>query len=224
MKNRISISTRLAVMGAMVAGLSALQVTAQEAPKATPAAKSAETATASQPVALSPGVVDVLKLVRAKTGDEVVIAFVNKSTATYNLGASEIIYLREQGVSDAVLSVMLLKQSSKAPVATAPVWAPAAPAPVAAEPAAPAPPASANVAPAQPATTYVPPAPVYVQPQTVYVSPPAPAYYYPSYGYYPPVSLSFGFGLGSYYGGYHGGYHGGYGGYHGGGVYHGGHR
>lgn len=221
--------SRLAVMGVIVAGCSALQLNAQEAPKAPPAVKSVETAAPAQ---LSSGVADVLKLVQAKTGDEIVIAFIGKSTASYSLGASEIIYLREQGVSDVVISAML-KKSAKAAVATAPAPAPV---PAQAEAPAPAPAATSYVAPATTANSYLPPvkepptyytpapAPVVVQSPTVYVAPPAPVYYYPSYypsyDYYyaPPVSLSFGFG---YRGGY---YHGGGGYYHGGGGFRGGHR
>ena len=219
MKKQISIGPRLAVIGFMVAAVSAINVTAQDASKATTAPNSAETAAVSQTttVRLSPGVPDVLKLVQSKIGDDTIIAFINNSAATYSLGASEIIYLREQGVSDSVITAML-NQHSNTPVATAPVTTAA----VATAPASTAPMATAPADPAQSSTAYAPAAPAYTQPSTVYVAPPAPAYgyypdyyssyYYPYYGdYYPPVSLSFGFGFGGHRGGFHGGgFHGGH--------------
>jgi hypothetical protein len=171
---------------------------------------------------LSYGSNEVLKLVRAKVGDDTVVAYIDHATATYALSASDLIYLRSEGVSDKVLSAMLTRSKGAEAIASAPV-APAAPS----APAAPAPaaaPASYVGANPQPAQTVVQPAQVVVQPavttyvqappQVVVASPVVYDYgYYPYYGYrYPAVSLSFGFG-GGYRGGYRGGFHGG--GFHG---------
>jgi hypothetical protein len=170
------------------------------------------TAQNSAPV-LAYGVPQVLQLAQAKVSDDTIIAYIHNSGNSYNLNADQIIYLRQQGVSDNVLNVMLTQpKPASAPVATPPdnsyqVPAPATPAPA--------------------PVTYVqsapPPSTVYVVPnsQNYYYNTYAQPYYYP-YSYFPSVSLAFAFGGGSsyhggyYYGGYHGGYYGG-GGYHGGG-------
>ena len=203
------------------------------AQNSSPAPASAEAAapasvSETRTVQLSSGVPEILKLGRAHVGDEVIIAFIMNSGRIYHLSASEILYLREQGVSDQVLTAMLsagqnvaatsaqaapqpVAQPALQPAPTGPtaVWANSSPQPA---------PAATQFAPAYVEAT----APVYAQPSPVYAYP-APYYgYYDSWPYYwgyPSVSFGFGFGRG-YYGGYHGGgYHGG--GYHGGG---GGHR
>jgi 2,3-bisphosphoglycerate-independent phosphoglycerate mutase len=46
-------------------------------------------------------------MMRAKVGDDTTIAFIQGSGKSYSLNASEIIYLREQGVSDHVITTML---------------------------------------------------------------------------------------------------------------------
>ena len=194
---------------------------AQYSSPAPASAEAAAPAPASEthPVQLSSGVPEILKLGRAHVGDDIIIAFIMNSGTTYHLSVPEILYLREQGVSDQVLTAMLsagqnvtaaAAQVAPQPVPTGPTadWANSNPQPAPAAP--------------QYAPNYVAAAPVYAQPSPVYAYP-APYYgYYDSWPYYwgyPSVSFGFGFGRG-YYGGYHGGgYHGG--GYHGGG---GGHR
>jgi len=173
------------------------------------------------------GVDDVLKLSRAQISDDIVLNYIHNSGTIYNLGPQEIVYLRNQGVSDRVINAMLdqRKQVTEPAAQTAPV--PSAP--------------TVSVAPAQ-AAPEVPVAPDYAQvaPQatpasSVYVIPSPAAnpyysyYYYPYYGYYGPYGyyyrpycapyVSFGFRYGGY-GYWHGGhYHGGH--YtHGGGHYH----
>ena len=203
------------------------------AQNSTPAPASAEaaapaSASETRPVQLSSGVPEILKLGRAHVGDEAIIAFISNSGRTYHLSVSEILYLREQGVSDQVLTAMLNAAAERGGTPSAQ----AAPQPVAQPALQPAPTgptadwvnSSPQPAPAAPqfAPAYDAAAPVYAQPSPVYAYP-APSYgYYDSWPYYwgyPALSLGFGFG-GGYYGGYHGGgYHGG--GYHGGG-YHGG--
>jgi hypothetical protein len=53
------------------------------------------------------GVPEILKLCQAKVSDGTVVAFVQNSGDSYNLSADQILWLRQQGVSDAVLTAML---------------------------------------------------------------------------------------------------------------------
>lgn len=168
------------------------------------------------PITLSAGVQEVLDLALAHVGDEVIIPFVEASGRSYDLAATEIVYLRDKGVSDRVLGVML-RQRSKARTAPATTTRPQ------------------NT---QPSTAVVQSAPSYATaPTTAYVvREPAPTYYYEPYDYYPysypyygsygfpSLSFNFGFGGGRHHGGYYGGHHGGHYGAHGGhyGGHHGG--
>jgi hypothetical protein len=192
-----------------------------------PAQDSTTTSAAqSAPVQLSYGVPQIIQLSKAKVSENTIVAYIQNSGTIYSLNASEIVYLKQQGVADAVLTTMLNQRQrvSQAAAQTAPQ------APAAVTPSQPGSPdarsAETSTAVAQPTVTYVqtvPSSAVYVIPDTQtyqyynnYYQP----YYYPYYGgwYYPPVSFSFGFG-GGYRGGYyHGGWGGGYrGGYRGGG-------
>ena len=117
------------------------------------------------------GVDDVLKLSRAKLTEEVVISFIENSGNTYSLRPQDIVFLRDEGVSDRVITVML-SQSKRAPTT--------APAPTYVQP-------QPTPAPAPVVQEYAQPAPVYTQPaSTLYVIPySTPAYpYYSSYPYY----------------------------------------
>jgi hypothetical protein len=238
MKTRTSITGLFASLGA--ASLVALGASAQT-PAPTPA-PSTPAVTAPVPAKLPYGADDVLKLSRAQVSDDVTVNFIRNSGTIYNLGPNDIVYLRNQGVSERVINTML-DQRKTVPAETAAqnYLAPAPAAPQAPDgTAAPA----VQYAP-QYAPQYAQPAPVYVEPQapasTVYVIPYSGggygySSYYPYYGGYSYYghSVVFGFGYGGhgYYGGhyYRGGYsHAGYyrggytgGGYHGGGHY--GHR
>jgi hypothetical protein len=177
------------------------------------------------------GAEDVAKLSRAQISDDVILNYVQNAGTIYNLTPKDIVALKNDGVSDRVITAMLgQRKQVEASAQTAQAAQAIANAPTIAD------------APAgQVAPQYVV-APTYVEPQpssSVYViaSPSVQAAYYgsytpyyygspyryygPSYGGYcgPVVSFGFGFGGGGYYHG--GGYHGG--GYHGGG-YHGGHH
>jgi len=212
MRTLASTGLQLAAMGILLAALSTTRVAGQDSTAAPTTHNSTETVATNEtaPVQLSAGAWDVLKLVRSKIGDDTIIAFINNSGQPYNLGASEIIYLREQGASDRVTAAML-NQPSKAPVNTttpsATVWS------------APSQPSVDSTTTATATTSATAPTAYVQQPSTAYVAQPAPAYsyYYPypayGYSYWPPVSLSFGFGFGGYYGGHY--YHGGHGGGHG---------
>ena len=163
------------------------------------------------------GVPQIIRLSQAKVSDDTILAYVNNGGLGYSLDADQIIYLRQKGVSDAVITAMLnhpkpavitYTPTTPAPQPVAPIsnTSPAAstytvsPTPTYAAPV-----ATATVA---PTVTYVQtvPAPVYYYPQPYYQP-----YYYPSYGISPALSLSFAWGGG---GGWHGG------GYHGGGGWH----
>ena len=225
MKSRISFGLMTALVVMVLCRQTAPVLLAQSSNPAPASAEAAAPASVSETrtVQLSSGVPEILKLGRAHVGNDVIIAFISNSGKIYHLSVSEILYLREQGVSGQVLTAMLSAgQKAVATPAQAPTQAPTQPAPTGPT----ADWANSNPQPApattQPAPTYTAAAPVYVQPAPVYVQPapiyvsPAPYYGYydpwPYYGGYPAVSLSFGFG-GGYYGGYHGGgYHGGGGG------------
>jgi hypothetical protein len=184
----------LAVMAAVGLACSASTVRAQDPSAPNPAPQ------------LSYGVPQVIQLAQAKVGDDTIIAYIKNTGNSYGLNADQIIYLRQQGVSDAVITVML--NQPRAGVFTAP------PAMSASQPAAsPAYQEQVSTATVAPTVTYVQTVPY----STYYYQP---YYYYPSYAWYPPVSFSFGWG-GVWGGGWHGGgWRGGgiSGGWHGGGV------
>ena len=178
-----------------------------------PAQDSTTSAAQTAPVQLSYGVSQIIQLSKAKVSEDTIVNYIRNSGSCYGMDASQIVYLKQQGVSDAVLNTMLNQPRQMAQAAPQPAY----------------PTASSTATYVQPATTYVPSSTVYVIPDTQtyrYYN----NYYQPSYGYYPyysgwgypAVSFSFGFG-GGYRGGWGGGYRGGYsGGYHGGGGFHGG--
>jgi hypothetical protein len=167
--------------------------------------------TTAQPVAvnapvpqLSGGVSQIMQLVQAKVSDDTIIAYVKNSGNSYGLDANQIIYLRQQGISDAVITTMLNQPRPAVAVAT---------------PTTPAPQPVASTAYSGPVSTAtVAPMVTYVQTvpdTTYYYQPDYQPYYYPAYAWYPPVSFSFGWGGGWRGGGWGGGGHGG--GWHGGG-------
>ena len=174
---------------------SAVTATAQDSPTANTLQPAANN-TAVPPLAY--GVSDILRLKQAEISDATIIAYIKNSGNSYGLNADQIIYLRQQGVSDAVVSTMLTQPKPGVAVATSPT--------VASTPAASTayngPVSTATVAPAVTYFQTVPTATYY------YRQPYYDPYYYPAYGWYPPVSFSFGW----YGGGWHGG-----GGGHGGG-------
>ena len=236
MKTRTLANLLFASFGA--ASFMALGATAQTAdPSAAPAVTPAPTASA--PATLPYGVEDVLKLSRAQVSEDVTLNFIHNSGTIYNLSPKDIVYLRNEGVSDRVINAMMDQRKN---VPTEAAAQSAAATPPAAAPAPIAPDANAATAPPVPqyAPTYAQAAPVYVQPDatpapasTVYVIPYSssgyaypnyyPYYYggYPCY-YGPSVVVGFGYYGGRYHHGYYGGYHGGY---HGGGHYgYGGHH
>jgi hypothetical protein len=218
-----------------IASLSALSLSA--------GAQQTAVTTAAPPAVSSPapqlpyGVAQILQLSQAKVSDDTIVAYVRNSGNSYGLDANQIIFLRQQGVSDPVLTAMLNQPKAG-------VSAYSEPAPTAPPAAAPADQTQVSSASndgssaAYVSTASVAPAVTYVQsaPSDYYAG--YPYYYgygypYYGYGYYPGVSIGFGYGGGWYGGGYGygrgyhygggGGWHGGGGGFHGGGGgFHGG--
>jgi hypothetical protein len=158
----------------------------------------------------------ILQLAQAKVSEDTIIAYIKNSGNSYGLNADEIIYLRQQGLSDAVLTTMLSQPRAGVAVAT-----PSNPAPQ---------PVAATASAGQASTVTTAPPVSYVQTvpaTTYYYSEPYyyyPSCYYPGYAWYPPVTIGWGWGWGwrggGYYGGgYRGGWHGGgFAGGHGGGF------
>jgi hypothetical protein len=207
----------LLTAGAIAAFISlrATDANAQEPQQAAAGADVRVTTTPKLPY----GVEDVLKLSQAKISDDVIVNYIHNSGTVYNLQPQDIVYLRNQGVSDQVLNTMVSQRTqvavdAQAAVAAAQNQAQSAPAPAYA------PGPDYNQSPAVEAPAAPPQSTVYVIPNSAAYSGYAPSYSYPyAYyygGYYAPV-VSFGFGCGPTY--YHGGWHG-Y--YHGGGGWHGG--
>jgi hypothetical protein len=171
----------------------------------------AKAQTAAAPPQLSYGVPEIAQLAQAKVGDSTIIAYIKNSGISYGLDANQIVYLRQQGVSDAVITTMLSQPKPVVAAAPATVPVPTTPAPQVASP------ATVATVPAPTTTVVTAPTVTYVQPvpTTYYYAQP---YYAPSYysSWVPNISLGFAFGGGRYYGGrgcYYGGWHGG-GGWH----------
>lgn len=147
-------------------------------------------------VQLSTGAGEILKLARAKINDEVTVAFVQNSDRRYNLTASEVVYLRKEGVSERVLVAMLNQPRTTAVPQTPPQPEAMAPATGASAPQYVMPPGTTSFLESPPAST------VYVVPSTpTYYSfyDPWPYWYDPWPYYYP--AFAFGFYWGGYWGG-----------------------
>jgi len=163
-------------------GVRGTDAAAQAPPVATNAPNISETSTpaTNKPVQLSYGVADVLKLSQAQVGEDVILAYIANSGRTYNLSATEIVYLRGQGVSDGVLSAMLNQRNQMTAAQAAAAQAQAVPA-------------------SQAATGYGVVEETTAAPSTVYVVPDSSySYYYtePYWGYGPGVSFGIGIPIG----------------------------
>ena len=91
---------------------------------------------------LSYGVSEVVRLAQANINDDTIIAYIKSTRTDYKLSADQMLYLRQQGVSEAVIKAMLVQPK---PVA-APATTPAAVASTAPAPAAPVPEATGRAA------------------------------------------------------------------------------
>jgi hypothetical protein len=205
-----------------IASLSALSLSAGA--QQTAATTTAPPAVSSPAPQMPYGVAQILQLSQAKVSDDTIVAYVRNSGNSYGLDANQIIFLRQQGVSDPVITAML--NQPKAGVSS--YSEPAPTAPPAAAPAdqtqvtsassggSTATYASTPTATVAPTVTYVQSVPTYSS-YPYYYGYGYPYYYgygypyYYGYGYYPGVSISFGYRGGWYGGGYH---------YYGGGGYH----
>jgi hypothetical protein len=126
---------------------------------------------------LAPGVTDIAKLAQAKVGDSLILAYIENSGTVYNLDANQIIYLRQSGVSEAVLSAML-NQRQKYMESAARMAPPTVPVPTTPPPAA----YSSSAYYSQAPPDYVQPQPIEAPVSTVYVIPYEGTW--PSYGCY----------------------------------------
>src|SRR5271163_2680861 len=98
MKTRIFTKSLLAV--AAGTALLAMNLAAQDASTAAPQ--------------LSSAVAQVLQLAQAKVGDDTIVAYIQNSGTIYGLDANQIVYLKQQGVSSAVINTMLNQRTKLA--------------------------------------------------------------------------------------------------------------
>jgi hypothetical protein len=206
--------TGLALVAASVVAFSTANIFGQTT-VAAPVDNSAPNAMAAP--GLTVAMSQVLQLTQAKIGDSTVIAYVQNSGTIYGLNAAQIVYLKQQGVSEPVINAMLNQRTAMAAMGQAQMPPENSaqyattdntqPTTAVAQPTTPA-----------PSTTYIVP-----DSQTYYYNSwanPYYSYYYPNYSWWYPAGVYWGWG--GYYGGYrgyYGGWHGGYGGgWHGGGA------
>ena len=182
MKTRTSRISLFLSVGA--ASLVALGATA-ETP--VPAATSTATpsATDAAPARLPYGVDDVLRLSRAQVGEDITLNYIQNSGTIYNLGAKEVVYLRNEGVSDKVIKAMLDQRKTVPAEVAAQNALQASANPGVSTPQAPTVYVQSPSICVQPAPVYVEPAPDYVPASTLYVIPYGSSgfsyYRYPSY-------------------------------------------
>jgi hypothetical protein len=105
MKKGISKPTLIA---SLAAALSLLQGFGQDTP-ATPTtgASSSATAATARDAKLPYGVEDVLKMSLAQVSDDVIATYIQNTGTIYSLGPNDIVYLKDQGVSDRIVNTML---------------------------------------------------------------------------------------------------------------------
>jgi hypothetical protein len=178
----------LSVGIAMMVALGASGQTSSPAPTTTSPSAPSE----APPPKLPYGADEVLKLSRAQISEDVTLNYVKNSGTIYNLSPKDIVYLRNEGVSDKVINAMI-DQRQNVPADVANQNALQAQAAVSANPPAPAAadPGAVQAAPiyVQTPPVFVQPTPVlvpqetdYVAPSTLYVIPYGPTVY-PSYGF-----------------------------------------
>ena len=105
----------VAVMAVAGLALSASTALAQDSS----AENTVQPAAVNAPVPqLSYGVSQIVQLAQAKVGDDTIIAYIKNSGNSYGLTVDQIIYLRQQGISDAVITTMLNQPKPAVAVAT----------------------------------------------------------------------------------------------------------
>jgi hypothetical protein len=133
------------------------------------------TSSAGQPAPLlSYGVDQIIQLSRAKVSEATIINYIVNSRSSYGLDANQIVYLKQQGVSDTVINVML---NQPRPTVTAAAQPAAATASSTAT-------ATVNIN-TQPEAMYYQVAPIYVPSSSVYVIPDTQTARYYAYSYNP---------------------------------------
>lgn len=154
--------------------------------------------TAPQPgekILLSSSAEDVLKLTKAKISDDVTLAFIQSRDHSYRLTAAEILYLRNAGVSDRLLTAMLTQ-----PAASADASQPASAANETIPPAENSAPQFTNAPVAEAPVDTGSDAPIYITPAPTYYSfsDPWPFWYDPWPYWYPYFSVGFYWGWSGY--------------------------
>src|ERR1043165_7102696 len=80
---------------------------AQESPPTTQDAVPQANRTPAVPANASPAAAEVIRLAEAGVGDDVVLAYIQNAQSTFNLGADDVLFLRDVGLSSAVITAML---------------------------------------------------------------------------------------------------------------------
>jgi hypothetical protein len=80
-----------------------------------PAAPKPGDAAPATPSGFAPNVDEVVKLARSSVGDEVVIAFIKNSPSPYRLSASDVLALKDAGLSSPVVAAMLSHDAASRP-------------------------------------------------------------------------------------------------------------
>ena len=200
MKKGISKTT---LITSLAAALSLSQGFAQDTP-ATPSTGATSTASAatSKDAKLPYGVEDILKMSRAQVSDDVIATYIQNTGTIYNLGPNDIVYLKDQGVSDRIVNTMLDQRRIANEVAAQAQQQQAAaqtPAPAAENNAPVTTPAYSDSQAAAPAVTQPAASTLYVIP---YPTPSYPYYGRPTYTYYSsysyPAYCSYPYSYGSY--------------------------
>jgi hypothetical protein len=78
---------------------------------------------------MSPQLQEVVKLTQAHMNDDVILAYIHNSGASYNLSADDILYLNTQGVTQPVISALLQAKGSAPNAPSAPISTPSTSAP-----------------------------------------------------------------------------------------------
>jgi len=107
MKNGISKSTLTASMAVFLGALRGFAQDTPATPSTSASATATVTATTTEPVKLPYGVEDVLKMSRAQVSDDVIATYIHNTGTIYGLGPNDIVYLKDQGVSDRIINTML---------------------------------------------------------------------------------------------------------------------
>jgi hypothetical protein len=101
-----------------------------------PAAPAAPAVTPPAAVNISPAAAEVLRLSESGVGEEVVLAYVKNSQTAFSLTSEDVLYLRDVGLSSAVLTAMLARDTAlRAPPQGTPYPTPAPPEPPSTAPA-----------------------------------------------------------------------------------------